>query len=79
MDDSGRLLAVAVLTLGWLLPLAHVALSRQAGSWRPPPGTACPFGPRAGWLVMIVLLGPLGWLLFRRAAARRQAGPRART
>jgi hypothetical protein len=53
-----------ILILGYLLPLAHVGLSPRGGSWRPPPGTRCPFGPRTGWLVMVLLLGPLGWLLY---------------
>ena len=53
-----------ILILGYLLPLAHVALSRRGGPWRPPPGARCPFGPRAGWLVMVLLLGPFGWLLY---------------
>lgn len=45
-------------------PLLHVLLSPGGGSWRPPPGSRCPFGPRAGWLVMVLLLGPIGWLMF---------------
>lgn len=53
-----------VLAVFWGLPLAHVALSPQAGPWASPPGAQCPFSPRVGWLVMIVFLGPLGWLLF---------------
>jgi len=53
-----------ILILGYLLPLAHVALSRRGGPWPPPPGARCPFGPRAGWLVMVLLLGPFGWLLY---------------
>ena len=38
------------------LPLLHVALSRKGGGWRPPAGSRCPFGPRAGWLVMVLML-----------------------
>lgn len=66
----GTLVAWAILIFGWLLPLAHVALSRRAGPWRPPPGSGCPLGPRCGWLVLVLLAGPLGWLAFRRARAR---------
>ncbi len=63
--------ALLFLLLFYGLPLGHVALSPRAGSWRPPPGARCPFGPRAGWAVMVLLLGPIGWLLFvRRAYAR---------
>ena len=32
----------------------------------------CPLGPRVGWLVIVLLLGPLGWLVYmarRRGAA----------
>jgi hypothetical protein len=60
-----------ILILGYLLPLAHVALSPRGGPWSPPPGARCPFGPRTGWLVMVLLIGPLGWLLYLVARARR--------
>lgn len=60
------------LVLGFLLPLAHVALSPLGGPWRPPPGSRCPFGPRAGWLVMVILLGPVGWILYLLARRRRK-------
>jgi hypothetical protein len=65
--------------LFWLLlfllfgaPLIHVAASPRSGPWLPPPGTRCPFGPRVGWLIMVLMLGPLGWLLYMRARARRR-------
>ncbi|MCW2243473.1 hypothetical protein [Azospirillum canadense] len=45
-------------------PLLHILLSPRGGSWRPPPGSRCPFGPRVGWLVMVLILGPIGWLMF---------------
>ena len=56
-----------ILVFGYLLPLAHVAASPASGAWRPPPGARCPFGPRVGWLVMVLLLGPIGWLLYLRS------------
>ena len=28
------------------------------------PGSGCPLGPRVGWLVLVLLLGPVGWLLY---------------
>jgi hypothetical protein len=28
-------------------------------------------GPRAGWLVLVLFLGPLGWLLYLRARRKR--------
>ena len=65
-------LSWAVLLLGWVLPMAHVLASRQSGPFRPPPGARCPLGPRTGWLVLVLLLGPIGWLLYlkgRRVSA----------
>lgn len=63
--------AWVVLVLFYLAPLAHVALAPGAGPLRPPPGARCPLGPRAGWLVLVLLAGPVGWLLFmRRRRAR---------
>jgi hypothetical protein len=70
---SETLLAWAVLIFGYLLPILHVALSPRAGAWRPPPGARCPLGPRVGWLVFVVLLGPVGWVLFIWSRARRAA------
>lgn len=55
----------------WIAPLIHVALSRRAGSWRPPPGAGCPFGPRLGWLIIVLLAGALGWVLFMTGTRRR--------
>ena len=70
------LLAWLILVFGYLLPLGHVILSRRAGPWTPPPGSGCPLGPRAGWLVLVLLLGPLGWLMFLRARRQRPEGGR---
>ncbi len=56
------------------------ATSPRSGPARPPEGARRPFGPRVGWLVIVVLLGAVGWLLFmnakfrRRAAADREGG-----
>jgi hypothetical protein len=54
---------ILVLAL-YVAPLLHVLLSPAAGPFRPPPGSRCPMGPRLGWLVMVLLLGPIGWLMF---------------
>ncbi len=64
--------ALFVVLVGWLLPLAHVLFARGAGGWRPPPGSGCPIGHRVGWIVLVLLLGPVGWLMFvtRRRAKR---------
>jgi hypothetical protein len=56
-----------VLLLWLVLPTLHVLLSAKSGSWRPPAGSKCPFGPRAGWLVIVLLFGLIGWLLFLRS------------
>ncbi len=63
-----------VLLLGFVAPLLHVALSPRSGPWLPPPGARCPFGPRTGWLIIVMMLGPLGWLLYARARWRRARG-----
>ena len=74
---DAKLTAWLILTFGYLLPLAHVLLSPRAGSWRPPPGSRCPLGPKAGWLVLVLLLGPFGWLLFWRSRSRGRVQPDA--
>ncbi|MCC6467638.1 MAG: hypothetical protein IT563_04900 [Alphaproteobacteria bacterium] len=53
-----------VLVVFYILPLLHVCLSPAAGPWRASPGSACPFSPRTGWLFIVLLSGPVGWLLF---------------
>lgn len=57
-------MAAAVLVLFYGLPLLHVLLTPSAGPWRAPEGARCPFSPRVGWIVLVLLLGPVGWLLF---------------
>ncbi len=56
--------AVAVLIGAFVLPLLHVMVSPRGGPFTPPPGSGCPLGPRVGWLVLVLLLGPVGWLLY---------------
>jgi hypothetical protein len=51
----------------------HLALSPASGPWRPP-GARCPLGPRVGWIVLVLLLGPIGWLMYVHAHSRRRAG-----
>ncbi|MGQ0677998.1 MAG: hypothetical protein ACT4N4_18200 [Rhodospirillales bacterium] len=63
--------AALVLALFYGLPLLHVLLSAGAGPWRAPAGARCPFSPRVGWLVLVLLLGPVGWLLFVTRRCRR--------
>jgi hypothetical protein len=45
------------------------------GGWRPPPGSGCPIGHRFGWLVLVLLLGPIGWLMFATRKRRRRSPP----
>lgn len=72
-------IAWTILLGGFVLPLAHVLLSPRGGPWRPPPGSRCPLGPRAGWVVMVLFLGPVGWLLYMRARPRNTRPKASRT
>ncbi len=69
MDPTTAWVFVVVF---WLAPIVHVATSPRSGPVRPPAGARCPFGPRIGWLVIVVLLGAVGWLLFMSARYRRR-------
>lgn len=69
-----RTTAVIVVLAFYVAPLLHVLLAPGAGPFRAPPGSGCPMGPRLGWLVMVLLLGPIGWLMFM-ARRRRPARP----
>lgn len=69
------IIAWAIVLFGFLLPLGHVAFTKDM--MRAPKGGACPFSPRAGWIVMVVFLGPLGWLMFVRARARKRKAGRS--
>ncbi|RTR20533.1 hypothetical protein EJ903_10415 [Azospirillum griseum] len=72
--EIGPWLAWLILMVTYVLPLLHVVTARSGGAWQAPPGSGCPFGPRLGWLVMVLLLGPIGWLLFVRR--QRHSPPR---
>ncbi len=58
--------AAVILALvgAFAAPVVHVAISPRGGPFAPPPGARCPLGPRAGWLVIVLVLGPVGWLLY---------------
>lgn len=68
-------LAVAAIAV-FVGPLLHVVLSPKGGSWWPAPGARCPFGPRLGWVVMVLMLGPIGWLMYMRARAKARGSER---
>lgn len=70
--DMSQTTALIVALLLYVAPLLHVLFSPAAGPFLPPPGSRCPIGPRFGWLVMVLLLGPIGWLMFM--ARRRPRG-----
>lgn len=67
MDQTTALIVVLIL---YVAPLLHVLVSPSAGSFRAPPGSGCPMGPKLGWLVMVLLLGPIGWLMFIKRKRR---------
>lgn len=58
--------AAVILALvgAFVAPVVHVAISPRGGPFAPPPGARCPLGPRVGWLVIVLVLGPVGWLLY---------------
>jgi hypothetical protein len=72
MDRPTALILVAIF---YVAPLLHVLLSPAAGSFRPPPGSGCPLGPRVGWLVMGLRLGPIGWVMFVARKRRATSAP----
>ena len=69
MNDS-VLAGWAVLFFWLILPMAHVILSPRSGRWLPAAGSRCPFGPRVGWIVLIAMLGPIGWIMYMRKRGR---------
>lgn len=73
MPAMEQILALLVLA-AFVVPILHVLLSPKAGPFLPPPGSRCPIGPRFGWLVLVLLLGPIGWGLFLTRTWRRKAG-----
>jgi hypothetical protein len=73
MTGMEHTLALIGLAL-FVVPLLHVMFSSKAGPFMPPPGSRCPIGPRFGWIVLVVLLGPIGWALFLTRNWRRKTG-----
>ncbi|MEE9318050.1 MAG: hypothetical protein V3U48_07150 [Rhodospirillales bacterium] len=59
-----------VLIFGFALPLLHVVVSPKSGPWKALPESNCPIGPRWGWLVIVLFLGPVGWLMFMSKRGR---------
>lgn len=66
--------AWTVLIVGFALPLIHVALSKDIGPATPgADGGTCPFSPRIGWIVIVLFLGPIGWLMFMGSRRKKRA------
>lgn len=66
--------AWAVIVIGFALPLVHVALSKDiATAPTAQSGGTCPFSPRMGWLVIVLFLGPIGWLMFMASRRKKRA------
>ncbi|MAN81026.1 MAG: hypothetical protein CMM77_02670 [Rhodospirillaceae bacterium] len=71
--------AWAVIVIGYVLPLIHVALSKDISAAKAAAdGAACPFSPRMGWLVIVLFLGPIGWLMFMASRRKKRAVSAAR-
>lgn len=70
---SQTLLAWAFILGFYILPLTHVALSSRGGAWRVAKDARCPFAPRVGWIVIVLVLGAIGWVLFMRATGGRKS------
>jgi len=77
-QDNGMdpVIAWLLAILLYLAPLLHVAVSPRAGPLMPPDGARCPFGPRLGWIVIVLFAGIFGWLMFMSTRGRRRAGAR---
>ncbi len=69
---ADRLIAWSIVVFGITLPAIHVLLSGAAGAWAAAPDGRCPFGPRAGWLIVVTLLPFAGWLMFATAMRKRR-------
>lgn len=70
MDQT---IAWIIVVIGFVLPLLHVALSPNGGAWRAPENCRCPFGPRIGWIIIVVMLGPIGWVMFMLSRRQKEA------
>lgn len=71
-------LAWTILIVFGVAPLVHVVVSSRGGPFLPPAGTRCPLGPRMGWIVIVLLLGPIGWIMYMLRRRSRNTSPDAR-
>lgn len=58
--------AWTLLIVGFIIPIAHIIVSPKSGPWSAPKGAGCPIGSRLGWVVIILFLGPIGWLMYMK-------------
>ncbi len=54
------------LLIGYLLPITHIIFSSKGGTWTATKEAKCPIGSRFGWLIIVLFLGPIGWLMYMR-------------
>ena len=65
--------AALLLTIWYVFPILYVSLSKKGGQWFPIKNSSCPFGPKTGWLIIIIFLGAIGLILFETANHSRKS------
>ena len=63
-----KFIALGFVLFGFIFPLVHVGLTFK--TMKHSKTSKCPFSPRTGWFIIILTLGPLGWLMFLNAIAK---------
>ena len=64
MEPFSTFTAWVAVIVGYLAPLAYVACATASNLTNTKRGSSCPFSPRAGWVLIVLFTGLLGWLLF---------------
>ena len=59
------------IIIWFLIPIICICCSGIAGDWASKNESACPFGPKTGWLIIVIFLGLLGLLIFLHAQRTR--------
>ena len=57
-----KLIGLGFVLFGFIFPLIHVVLTMKPATQLD--ASKCPFSSRTGWIIIILILGPLGWLMF---------------
>ncbi len=68
----GQTEAWLFIIIWFLAPIIFICYSSMAGDWTSKKESACPFGPKTGWLIIVIFLGLLGLLIFLHANRARQ-------